>query len=158
MTLTYTPYEQSFVDHIRAGGGDANGQPAERSISNGAGRPCRSCLQTVPKGAEMLILAARPFPAPQPYAEQGPIFLCARDCAPWEGAGKPEVMTISAQYLLKAYSADHRIIYGTGAIMPPCDIDSYAKEVFAREEVAFIDIRSASNNCFLTRVYPPAPT
>ena len=60
---------------LRAGGGDAYGNPAERTISDGEGNPCRHCLGFVPKGEEMLILAHRPFGAVQPYAETGPIFV-----------------------------------------------------------------------------------
>ena len=58
------PYEADFVAAVRAGGPDANGQPAERATSGGAGVPCRSCLRDVPAGEAYLILAARPFPAP----------------------------------------------------------------------------------------------
>jgi hypothetical protein len=59
--------------------------PAERAVSDGQGNPCRSCLHEVPAGAGMLILAARPFPAAQPYAETGPIFFCADACKAWSG-------------------------------------------------------------------------
>jgi hypothetical protein len=58
MALKFHPYDQSFVDAVRAGGPDANCQPAERTVADGVGNPCRSCLRDVPLGAEMLILAA----------------------------------------------------------------------------------------------------
>lgn len=58
----------------QAGGLDANGQVPERKLSDGGGNPCRHCLKMIPEGAGMLVLAHRPFPAPQPYAEVGPIF------------------------------------------------------------------------------------
>ena len=76
MTLTYHPYAPDFVAAVRAGGPDANGQTAERAISPGAGTPCRSCLRDVPTGAEMLILAARPFPNCSPMPKPGR-FSCA---------------------------------------------------------------------------------
>ncbi len=59
------------------------------AVSDGHGNPCRSCLADIRAGAAMLIVAARPFPALQPYAETGPIFLCAADCTPWSGPGLP---------------------------------------------------------------------
>lgn len=145
-------YDADFVASIRAGGPDANGQPAERAISDGQGKPCRCCLSTVPAGDEMLILAARPFPKPQPYAEQGPIFFCAEDCAPWQGEGMPPILGVSPDYLVKAYSKDDRIIYGTGRITPQAQIEPYANTLFDRDDVAYIDVRSAVNNCFLTRI------
>jgi len=147
-----TTYDPSFVAQIRAGGPDANGQPAERAISDGMGKPCRCCLRPVPAGAEMLILSARPFDTLHPYAEQGPIFFCADDCVPWEEDGLPPILESSPQYLLKAYDADERIIYGTGQITARADLETYAQTLFARDDVAYIDVRSATNNCFLTRI------
>lgn len=62
---------------LQAGRGDANGQRPERHLSDGAGVDCRHCLRDVPAGEAYLILAYRPFPEAQPYAELGPIFLHA---------------------------------------------------------------------------------
>ncbi|MBL1435057.1 MAG: DUF1203 domain-containing protein [Rhodobacteraceae bacterium] len=152
MTLEFHPYNSAWVAHIRQGGGDDYGQPAERAISGGAGTPCRSCLDNVPKGAGMLICAARPFPEKQPYAETGPIFLCADACAPWEGKGVPPALQSSPDYLLKGYSEDHRIVYGTGQITLAADIEQVAAEIFSRGGVAFVDVRSARNNCFQCRI------
>ena len=151
--MRYTPYDQAFVDAIRAGGPDANGQPAEHAISDGLGNPCRCCLNQAPDGAGMLILAARPFPEPQPYAELGPIFLCSDSCKPYDSADIPPVLKVSPDYLLKAYSADNRIIYGTGQITVGANLEAYARSLFERIDVAYIDVRSARNNCFLTRIY-----
>lgn len=92
MQLVHDAMESATVAALRAGGPDANGQPAERgAISDGKGVPCRHCLRDTPAGKEYLILAHRPFPAPQPYAETGPIFLCAGDCARSDGAGVPSI-------------------------------------------------------------------
>lgn len=152
MQIHYTPYDQTFVDAMRAGGPDAYGQKAEQTVSDGAGNPCRSCLCNIPKGAAMLICAGRPFGDMQPYAETGPIFLCGDACAPWTGEGIPPVLTTSPDYLLKAYSADERIIYGTGQITLAKDISAVATGLLTRSDVAFVDVRSARNNCFQTRV------
>jgi hypothetical protein len=152
MTLQFHPYDQSFVDAVRAGGPDANGQPAEHAISDGAGTPCRSCLNHVPKGKGMLILAARPFPTLQPYAELGPIFLCEEPCEPWTDNGLPPVLTTSPDYLLKGYDANHRIVYGTGKVVPREELVLHADYLLADPRVAFVDVRSARNNCFLCRI------
>ncbi|MFQ6548901.1 DUF1203 domain-containing protein [Aestuariibius sp. 2305UL40-4] len=150
--MRFLPYDQDFVDAVRAGGPDANGQAAERAVSGGVGTPCRCCLRNVPEGAQMLVLSARPFPVPQPYAEQGPIFLCAEPCAPWEGEGLPPILFESPDYLVKAYGADDRIVYGTGRIRPRSEMEEYARDLLGRVGVAYVDVRSARNNCFLTRV------
>jgi hypothetical protein len=146
------PYDQTFVAAVRAGGPDAYGRPAERTLSDGPGNPCRSCLHPVPAGAAMLVLAARPFPDLQPYAETGPIFLCADTCTPWAGAGLPPVLQSSPDYLVKGYDAGHRIVYGTGRIVAADLILTRAEEVFADPQVAYVDVRSARNNCFQARI------
>ena len=145
-------YDPDFVAHVRAGGGDAYGRPAERAVSDGVGVPCRACLRDVPAGAEYLILAARPFPEAQPYAETGPIFLCATSCTPWDGPGLPPTTKTSPDYLLKGYGPDHRIVYGTGRMVPAAEVAGYADALLAREGIAHVDVRSARNNCFLCRL------
>ena len=147
----FTPLDAATVATLRAGGPDANGMPAEAAVSGGPGTPGRCCRRDVPKGAPMLIAAARPFPEPQPYAETGPIFLCAEHCAPWDGEGVPPIAT-SPDYLLKGYRADHRIAYGTGAIVPAGEMEAYAAALLADPEIAFVDMRSARNNCWQARI------
>ncbi len=129
MVLTYLPYDAEEVASLRAGGPDAYGNPAERAISDGIGKPCRSCLNDVPAGAQMLICAARPFGHLQPYAETGPVFFCADDCTPHHGHALPPVLRKSPDYLVKAYDQTDRIMYGRGRsprrirsriMRPPC--------------------------------------
>lgn len=151
MTPRFLPLDRAFVAHVRAGGGDAYGMPAETAVSDGAGMPCRSCLRIVPAGETYLILAARPFPEPQPYAETGPVFLCADACDAWDGDGVPPILTTAPDYLLKGYSPDHRIFYGTGRVIEAAALADYAAALLARPDVAFVDVRSARNNCFQTR-------
>ena len=151
MPPIFLPLDPETVARIRSGGPDANGLPAEHGVSNGTGTPCRCCLRNIPAGEAKLIFAVRPFPALQPYAETGPAFLCARDCPPWTGAGVPPVLTESPDYLVKGYSNDHRILPGTGRITPAPEVADYTAELLGRPETAFVDIRSARNNCWLTR-------
>jgi len=150
--MKYTALDTATVRRIQAGGPDAHGQPAERAISDGQGNPCRHCLKDIPKGAEMLILAHRPFDAPQPYAETGPIFLCAGPCR--RGANKelPEILSTCPEYLVKGYSTDNRIVYGTGAIVPRSDIESRAVRLLENPRVAYLHVRSVRNNCYQLRI------
>ena len=151
MTVRFLPMDPEFVARVRAGGPDANGQPAEVHVSRGAGTPCRSCMRHVPEGTRYLILAARPFPGPQPYAETGPIFLCADACEPWEEEGVPPILETAPQFLLKGYSSDHRIVYGTGQITRSDAVPAYAARLLEDAAIAYVDVRSAQNNCFQTR-------
>lgn len=138
------------ADDYRAGAQDAYGQVAEQGISDGLA-PCRCCLRFVPEGKDMLVLAYRPFTQLQPYAETGPVFLCANACRPAEALDIPGILT-SPHYLLKGYSADERIIYGTGQITAVAKISAYADQLLLRPEVAFVDLRSARNNCWQARL------
>jgi hypothetical protein len=137
---------------LRSGAADAYGHTPERSISDGHGNPCRHCLQGIPKGADMLIFAHRPFQELQPYAETGPIFLCADACVQGGGPDLPEILQTSPDYLVKGYSVDERIVYGTGGIVPSDQISAYAGEVFESPEVTHVHVRSARNNCYLLRI------
>ncbi len=138
------------ADGYRAGSPDAYGSIAERRISDGDA-PCRCCLRFVPAGREMLVLAYRPFSALQPYAETGPVFLCATHCRPGDASDFPEILR-SPSYLLKGYSSDERIVYGTGQITPVDQVTRYADELLGREDVVFVDLRSAKNNCWQARL------
>lgn len=150
--IKFLPLPSEKVAELRAGGHDAYGCLPEQVRSDDHGNPCRHCLGFVPEGAEMLILAYRPFSSLQPYAETGPIFLCADDCEPWSGTGTPPILTSSPVYLLKGYTADERIRYGTGRIVTRDEVGSYAAELLTRGDISFVDVRSARNNCFQVRI------
>jgi len=149
--IRFTPIPTDIVRHYQAGGADANGQTPERQLATGTGNPCRHCLQMVPEGAGMLVLAHRPFPAPQPYAELGPIFLCADACQAGGGTALP-AMLASPEYIVRGYGADDRIIYGTGGVVPTPAIPERAAELLADPKVAYVHVRSARNNCYQVRI------
>ena len=137
--------------HYQAGGADANGQAPERVLSDGGGNPCRHCLRMIPEGAGMLVLAHRPFPTPQPYAEVGPIFLCADPCAAGGGQALPDMLA-SPDYIVRGYGADDRIVYGTGGVVATGAIPARARDLLADARVAYVHVRSARNNCYQCRI------
>ncbi len=149
---------------LRAGGPDANGQAPERDISDGSGVPCRHCLSDVAAGEPFLILAHRPFPEAQPYAEIGPIFLHAEACERHgEGAEVPALFLSRVQalirgygkddrILIRGYGKDDRIVYGTGQVVPSAEIAATARALLVAREVAYLHLRSASNNCYQCRI------
>lgn len=148
----FTALPTDIVQAYRAGAPDAFGHPPERHVSDGNGTPCRHCLRDVPEWAGMLVLAHKPFDGVHPYAEVGPIFLCADDCPRGGGTELPHILTTSPDYLIKGYSAHDRIVYGTGAITAAQDIDDRAAAIFADPDVAYIHVRSARNNCYQVRI------
>ena len=150
--IMYSAMPTHEVRALQAGGPDANCQMPERTISPGGNIPCRHCLRDIPEGAPMLILAHRPFPDAQPYAETGPIFLCADACERHAEADLPELVKTRESYLVKGYTQDDRILYGTGAIVPCPDLSAYASGLLEKEEIAYVHVRSATNNCYQFRI------
>jgi Protein of unknown function (DUF1203) len=151
MPIHFTPIPTAVARAYQAGVLDANGQMPERQISDGAGNPCRHCLKMIPKGAAFFVLGHRPFPVPQPYAETGPIFLCADLCEAGGGVELPEVLA-APDYIVRGYGANDRILYGTGGVIPTDHIGSRAAELLADPAVAYVHVRSARNNCYQVRI------
>ncbi len=151
MQPNFTPIPTDIARAYQAGGLDANSQKPEHHVSDGSGNPCRHCLGLIPEGQGMLILAHRPFPAPQPYAEVGPIFLCADPCAPGGGPDLPAMLD-SPNYIIRGYDADDRIIYGTGGVTATEAIPARASELLRDEKVAYVHVRSARYNCYHVRI------
>ena len=148
----FTALATDIVRKLQSGAPDANGQPAERKVSDGAGNPCRHCLRDIPEGHEMLILAHRPFESVQPYSEVGPIFLCADPCQRAEDTNTlPEILTSSPDYLIKGYGSDERIVYGTGAVVAQKALSQRIDSVLKDPRVRFVHVRSARNNCYQAR-------
>ena len=101
----------------------------------------------------MLILAHKPFEGEQPYAEIGPIFLCANACERGGGSAElPDILTTSPDYLIKGYSAQDRIVYGTGAVIKTDHMRDRITSIFENPDVAYIHVRSSRNNCYQARV------
>ncbi|NBE07626.1 DUF1203 domain-containing protein [Paragemmobacter ruber] len=149
--LRFVPIPTGIARHYQAGGVDSYGLLPESKVSDGGGNPCRHCLRMIPEGKGMLVLAHRPFGSVQPYAETGPIFLCAQGCDAGGGADVPEILA-SPDYIVRGYGADERIVYGTGGVVATGDIPARAAALLALPEVDFVHVRSARNNCFQLRV------
>lgn len=151
MAIVFTPLDTAIVRALRASAADAYGLAPERHLSDGDGVPCRHCLDFVPEGEPYLICAHRPFAGLHPYAETGPIFLCATDCAPGGGPDLPPFLD-SPSYILRGYGPDERIVYGTGRAVARADIVARGTALLARPDIAFVHVRSASNTCYHCRI------
>jgi hypothetical protein len=145
------------TDSVRAlqqGGLDAHGQQAESAISDGEGNPCRHCLEMIEKDAPFLVLAWRPFSGINPYTETGPIFLHSIACEAYDNDTEslPPVLADSADFIVRGYDVDERIVYGTGGVVPREEIVRRAEKLFENKRVCFIHVRSSSNNCWQARI------
>ncbi len=152
-SIKYNAMPTSEARSFQAGAADAHGQEPERHISSGSGVPCRHCLRDVAEGEAYLILAYRPFPELQPYAETGPIFLHADPCERSQGQHEtPPMLMKRAAHLIKGYGRDDRIVYGTGKIVTSPELSSSAAAILERSDVAYVHVRSALNNCYTCRI------
>ena len=152
-TLRYLALDTAAVEAMQAGGPDSNGQLPERYVSDGGGNPCRHCLTYITGGEAMQVVGHRPFPQVQPYAETGPLFIHAEPCLRHvEVSGFPEALKNSTDFILRGYSHDDRIVYGTGAVVATPEIPARAAELFARGDIAFLHLRSTPNNCYQLRI------
>lgn len=151
-TITFTPMPSDQATSYRLGEADAYGLAPERRMTSGTGYPCRHCLSDIGDGKPYLTLAYRPFPALQPYAETGPIFIHAEECPRYAGESVPPILESSPDYILRGYGHDDRIVYGTGAVTLRENVEARAAELLARPDIAYVHVRSARNNCYQCRI------
>ena len=151
MPVQFLPLPTETATAYWNGGPDAYGMAPERAVSDGDGVPCRHCLSGDMAGEAYLILAHRPFPDLQPYAETGPIFLHAAPCPAYAGPGLPPMLE-SRDYIVRGYDDRDRIVYGTGAVTPTGEIAGYAETLLERTDIAYVHVRSARNNCYQCKI------
>jgi hypothetical protein len=144
------PTEEALA--LQAGGADAHGQKPERLISDGDGVPCRHCLTRVAKGEPYLVLAYRPFPNDQPYAETGPIFIHAESCPRFEGGAVPEILTERPEFVMRGYDARDRIVYDSCTIVPGDRIVEDAARLLELPKVEYLHVRARTSTCYQCRV------
>lgn len=61
-------------------------------------------------------------------------------------------MLDSPDYIVRGYGSDDRIVYGTGAVTATGDIVARAEHLLSREDIAYVHVRSARNNCYQCRI------
>lgn len=143
--------ETEVYERLRTGGADAHGQPALVRAAEGAANPCRHCLGLIASGEPKLIAAYRPFDAPQPYAETGPIFLHQSACARYDGSALPAWFAFLDPAAIRGYDADHWIRYDTGRIVRGGELTTACAAILADDGIAYVHIRSKFG-CFQCRV------
>jgi hypothetical protein len=151
MTFAVRGIPTDEVLRLRAGGFDANGQPALVRIAEGLANPCRHCLDLITPGDEKLVLAYRPFAAPQPYAETGPIFLHRTACERYERDALPFWFEYLDPAIVRGYDADDWIRYDTGDVVAGRDLAAACERILADATIAYVHVRS-KYNCFQCRI------
>ncbi len=151
--LRFIALPTEIVRAYQSGAPDAHGHKPELRISDGDYVPCRHCLTEIAVGEPYLVLAHRPFPTLQPYAECGPIFLHAEPCARYAHESAPPRMFRNWLHLLiGGYGADDRIVYGTGGQIRADALEVAAADILAHPAVAYVHVRTAQYNCYQCRI------
>lgn len=151
-TIRFHAMPTKDAENLWGGGADAYGNRPETMVSDGPGHPCRHCLQNIDAGQSLYVLAYRPFPSLQPYAETGPIFLHATPCPRYACEESLPPILSSSDYIVRGYGLDDRIVYGSGAVTPTDDIAARAASLLERDDIAYVHVRSARNNCYQCRI------
>lgn len=157
MKLVVRGIPSAYVERIRNGAADANGQPALVRTAEGVANPCRHCLALIAEGEVKLVLAYRPFDAVQPYAETGPIFLHGAPCERYDAEALPGWFDFMDPAIIRGYGSDDWIRYDTGSIVRGAELGDVCRRILADDSVAYVHIRSKFN-CFQCRVDREAAT
>jgi hypothetical protein len=82
------------------------------------------------------------------------VFLHADACPVYDPANgvPPRHQRKTGTQILRGYGSDDRIVYATGTVVPEGEIESRAEEILADDRVAYVHMRSATNNCFTLRI------
>jgi hypothetical protein len=153
MPIRFVALPSDAVVALQSGAPDAHGQAPERHVSDGSGVPCRHCLTRVSKGVPYLILAYRPFPTDQPYAETGPIFLHSNPCSRFEDSGTiPEILTARSEFVMRGYDERDRIVYESCAIVPGDRIVEDAERLLDLPRVKYLHVRGRASTCYQCRI------
>jgi len=151
MDLRVQGISSDYVHDIRGGAPDANGQPALVRGAEGLANPCRHCLGLIEEPNTKLVLSYRPFDAPQPYAETGPIFLHEHDCERYDSGAFPDWFAFLEPAIIRGYDGDDWIRYDTGDVVPGRELSAACAKILSDSTVAYVHVRSKFN-CFQCRV------
>lgn len=140
---------------FRATGRDDNGEAIVGRFDAEGGAPLRCCLRDSRPGEQIALIGYRPMRHGGAYAEVGPIFIHAGDCAgyptaqryPEEFRGRPQVF--------RAYRADGTI--SGGVLVQPGGQEAAIRDLWTDPKVALIHSRNVVYGCFMFEIVrPPA--
>lgn len=146
------PFDADYAARIRATRRDGTGAPIEER-HDPERHQCRVCLTLTLPDEPYLLLSHRAHPAGEPYAETGPVFIHARDCAPYSAHDRYPDGFPRRQVVLKAFSADHRIVDAQHALERK--VDAVIEGLLADPRVAYLHARNLGYGCYMFRVERP---
>ena len=122
---------------------------ANVSIANGYG-PCRSCLRVFDEGNDRRIyLTYNSFEGLSPLPDPGPVFIHENECERFDGEGFPPDILDLPVYL-EAFADGSRLVERIA--MNREGVNSQIDDLFANDQVRFINLRNAEAGCYIARV------
>lgn len=155
---TLIPLPVAYLRRLRDSDLDDLGQPVEHHVAQG-GEPCRDVLRRARPGEVLLLASYCPFTLSGPYKEYGPVYVLAQasnetlDLRTFPA--EPQRDYLGAQFVLRAYSAQERIV--DARLSTPDRAQQDLQALFAADSVAFVLVRFAAYGCYACRIERSAP-
>lgn len=142
-----TEVAQEVRSSMRAPG---YGFPAHAEVATDAA-PCRHCLRTFTPGQDRRILFTYDrFAGVEQLPQPGPVYIHAEECARYPEVGAfPEELRGSPR-TVEAYAPGRRLV--AQEYVEDGTFERAIRELFARPEVAYLQVNSTTAGCFTFRV------
>jgi hypothetical protein len=153
ITYRVIPISAAFLQRTRQTERDDQDQGIERVIAIG-GEPCRDTLRRAIAGEELILASYSPFAVAGPYKEFGPVFISAnQNELPIDALNLSDLVAqqyLGAQFVLRAYSAQERIV--DARLTSPDQCESDLQALLNLDEVQFVLVRFAAYGCYACRL------
>ncbi|HYZ16311.1 MAG TPA: DUF1203 domain-containing protein [Candidatus Acidoferrum sp.] len=149
-TLRYLPIDDAVARRIRETMHDEHGNRLHVRVSEDDSNPCRSCLRVTKSGSRLILFAHRPFTTDGPYAEIGPVFIHAEECAPYAETERFPADFRPRRLTFRAYDGQGEIDDAT--VADGADAETVLQRLFARDDVAEVHVRNPAWGCYDFRV------
>ena len=144
----------AFVIHpLPAGEVDAAAATARHKVADGP-LPCRRCLRNADVGDPLVLASYDPFTSRSPYAGEGPVFVHADGCEPFEPVPDAVSEQVAGRVLsVRAYDDDAMMTEAT--VIKGEELRDRASALLADADVSFLHVHFAGPGCFAFRVDRP---
>jgi hypothetical protein len=146
-TLTFEPIPAAELARIRAAGADEAGNPLAPVTDAEGGAPLRCCLRESRPGEQMALVAYTPPGPAGPYAERGPVFIHARECAGYPAPGQYPPGLAHRQQVVRAYDDAGRIAAGVLAEDGARALE-VIRDLLGQPGIALVQLRNAGFGCY----------
>jgi hypothetical protein len=140
------------LERIRARGVDDFGNALEPFPVTTGGAPLRCCLRDAEPGERIALIAYRPAAVGGPYAEVGPVFVHAEECAGHDDTDRYPEGFRGRNQLLRAYDARGRQV--ENVVVDAAAAERAITALLARPDVAFLHSRNVLAGCYMFAVHP----